>query len=128
MVKNESVGFLYGGTMKTGYAKVIFSVEKKPVDIVTDHKQHYGPDLQCRYINVEESESVYNNILEKIKDNVTYENLCKIYANNLVATMKEVSGSKSAHRLSLEKEENKQDKKSTKKTDKKLKKSEDSSD
>lgn len=128
MVKNESVGFLYGGSLKTGYAKLFFSTEKKPLEFVTEHKQYYGKDIQCRYINVEDAESVYNEILEQISDNISYENLCKIYANNLVSTMKEVSGIKSAHRLNIEKEETKQDKKSTKKTVKKSKKSNSNSD
>ena len=128
MVKNESVGFLYGGSLKTGYAKLFFSTEKKPLEFVTEHKQYYGKDIQCRYINVEDAESVYKEIIEKISDNISFESLCKIYANNLVATMKEVSGNKSAHRLNIEKEETKQDKKSTKKASKKSKKSDNSSD
>ena len=128
MVKNESVGFLYGGSLKTGYAKLFFSTEKKPLEFVTEHKQYYGKDIQCRYINVEDAESVYKEIIDKIRDNISFESLCKIYANNLVATMKEVSGNKSAHRLNIEKEETKQDKKSTKKASKKSKKSDNNSD
>ena len=52
-----SFGFLYGGSLK-GLTFSIFFYRKKPLEFVTEHKQYYGKEIQCRYINVEDAESV----------------------------------------------------------------------
>ena len=114
-----SVAFLYGGMLKTGCARVFWTEEKNPIETVKEHRDNYGPDVNCRYVNCENPEKVYTKVLKNIGDKVQWESTVQFHATNLINLFKEVAGEKQAHRCVLNPKEAKSDKKDTKKDAKK---------
>lgn len=121
-----SVAFLYGGMLKTGCARVFWTDSKDPTDTVKDHRDNYGPDVNCRYVNCEDAEKVYTKVLKNVGDKVLWGSTVLFHATNLINLIKEVADVKQAHRCVINPKSD--DKKNDKKDDKKSSKKDDNKD
>jgi hypothetical protein len=119
-VQKGSLGFIYGGIIKTGYARLFCSDDIDPLETIKEFREHYGEDFSCRYIKCENPSKVLKKVLKELgEDETLFENVIQQHATNLSNLLKNVGGVKQAHRCNLKQ---KPTKKSTKKTTKKSKK------
>ncbi len=119
----ESVGFVYGGTMKASYGYLFCASVSTPEDVKAHAKEHfaeyYGNDFSGRFVKCENGEEALEKVIEQaeVKDYRvgTEGKLLSASVNNLAALLKEVTGSASAHNFSMDEKKKKEKEKETKK-------------
>lgn len=117
----ESVGFVYGGTMKASYGYSFCAQVSSPEEVKTYAKEHfaefYGADISGRFVKCENGEEALEKFLEHADEKKyrvgTEGKLLFASVNNLAALLKEVTDSASAHKFSME-EKKKETKKKAK--------------
>jgi hypothetical protein len=114
-----SVGFLYGGMLKSGTARYFWTDDKDPEDTAAEYRTHYGPNVSCRYVNCENAENVYEKALKELGDEANG-SCVNGFVNTLIKELKEVAGVKTSH-VALAQDKKTDKKKDTKKKDTKKK-------
>lgn len=106
----ESVGFVYGGTMKASYGYLFCANVSSPEEVKAYAKEHfaeyYGNDFSGRFVKCENGEEGLEKVLEQA-DAKGYRHgadgkLLYSSVNNLAALLKEVTQATSAHNFSMD--------------------------
>ena len=95
-----SVGFAYGGVLKTGAACIFSSSSPKPEEEFEALKDHYGKYISGRYVSCENQDTHFEKLQSKLEDcDQGGKNVYNSHSSTLVTLIKEITGEKTAPKL-----------------------------
>lgn len=119
-----SIGFVYGGNvLKVGIVCLFVSDESKPEGKFDKLKKgpteddlkrspdlpklSVGPYVSCRYVPCENQTKMFDALKQKLAEHHISQDLYGVYSTTVINIMKEITGSKTVHKLSAEAKEKK---------------------
>jgi hypothetical protein len=87
-----SVGYFYGGVLKTGTAYLFSCESSDPQEVYDEKREYYGKYVTCKYVVCEDPDKILEKLKKALDKDQDIGSVYQCHASTALETLKKVSG------------------------------------